>query len=147
MPAWYNRAGYVTAMARLIEAQLVASPFVDEAERTAAEGGSCDAQASVRAAASVPHVFFSAHGLPAKYVTELGDPYQAQTEATVALVMDRLKEWGYENEHSLAYQSRVGPVKWLEPYTDDVRRRTRHTRALQLRRTAWPTRERARTRR
>ena len=24
------------------------------------------------------------------------------------------------NEHVLAYQSRVGPVEWLKPYTDDV---------------------------
>lgn len=23
------------------------------------------------------------------------------------------------NEHTLAYQSRVGPVEWLQPYTDD----------------------------
>lgn len=56
----------------------------------------------------------------ARYVTELGDPYQSQTEATVALVMAQLKSWGYANNHSLSYQSRVGPVRWLQPYTDVV---------------------------
>ena len=33
--------------------------------------------------------------------------------------MGRLKAMGYSNEHSLSYQSRVGPVEWLRPYTDD----------------------------
>jgi len=38
----------------------------------------------------------------------------------VALVMTKLKQMGYGNEHTLAYQSRVGPVEWLRPYTDDT---------------------------
>lgn len=107
----YNRPGYVKAMARLVEETLLSPTFAP-----AGDGSSTDA----RSAASKPHVFFSAHGLPAKYVTELGDPYQAQTERTVELIMTQLREWGYTNDFSLAYQSRVGPVKWLEPYTDDV---------------------------
>ena len=37
-------------------------------------------------------------------------------------IMARLKEMGVQNEHVLAYQSRVGPVEWLKPYTDDVNR-------------------------
>ena len=32
----------------------------------------------------------------------------------------RLSQLGYTNKHSLAYQSRVGPVEWLRPYTDDT---------------------------
>lgn len=34
--------------------------------------------------------------------------------------MTKLKQMGYGNEHTLAYQSRVGPVEWLRPYTDDT---------------------------
>jgi len=96
IPAWYNRQGYIHAMARLV------------AQR-------CD----LFPEPSAPHIFFSAHGLPIKYVTQLGDPYQAQTEATVRFVMTRLRALGYRNNFTLAYQSRVGPVQWLQPYTDD----------------------------
>lgn len=35
------------------------------------------------------------------------------------LVMGELKRRGIANSHTLAYQSRVGPVEWLKPYTDD----------------------------
>ncbi|XLS94538.1 hypothetical protein HN51_070546, partial [Arachis hypogaea] len=31
-----------------------------------------------------------------------------------------LKARGINNEHTLAYQSRVGPVQWLKPYTDET---------------------------
>jgi len=120
IPSWYNRPGYITALARLIEEELLSSVFIEPQLSERALAGDEEARAQARARASEPHVFFSAHGLPAKYVDELGDPYQAHTEATVDLVMQRLREWGYTNDHSLAYQSRVGPVKWLEPYTDDV---------------------------
>ena len=34
--------------------------------------------------------------------------------------MALLKEMGYTNEHTLAYQSKVGPVDWLQPYTEDA---------------------------
>ena len=34
--------------------------------------------------------------------------------------MNRMRQLGYKNKHSLAYQSRVGPVEWLRPYTDDT---------------------------
>ena len=66
------------------------------------------------------HVFFSAHGLPAKYIDELGDPYKQQIEANAKFVMQRLHATGYGNNWTLAYQSRVGPVEWLRPYTDDT---------------------------
>ncbi|KAJ1639570.1 ferrochelatase [Pavlovales sp. CCMP2436] len=118
IPAWYNRPGYVSAMARLIEEQLLSAAFLPAEQAAACAAGDEAARQAARALASEAHVFFSAHGLPQKYVTELGDPYQAQTEATVNLVMAQLREWGYTNDHNLAYQSRVGPVQWLQPYTD-----------------------------
>ena len=57
------------------------------------------------------HLVFSAHGLPLKLV-QAGDPYPKQIEETVRRV---LALGGYKNPHTLCFQSRVGPQKWLEP--------------------------------
>ncbi|MGA2079360.1 MAG: ferrochelatase [Holophaga sp.] len=57
-------------------------------------------------------VVFSAHSLPAKAV-EGGDPYQREILATVAAVQERLGP--VPGGCFLAYQSKVGPVRWLEP--------------------------------
>jgi ferrochelatase len=61
------------------------------------------------------HFLFSAHSLPVKVIQQ-GDPYQKQTEKTVKLIMEHFPE----NEYSLGYQSKIGPVKWLEPMTDEL---------------------------
>ena len=61
------------------------------------------------------HLLFSAHSLP-MYVIKEGDPYQVQTEETVRLVMEHFPG----NEYTLSYQSKVGPVKWLQPMTEEV---------------------------
>ena len=46
-----------------------------------------------------------------------GDPYQWQVEETVKKIMLELKD---ENlDHTISYQSRVGPLKWIGPSTDD----------------------------
>jgi ferrochelatase len=60
------------------------------------------------------YFLFSAHSLPEKIINQ-GDPYKKQVEETVRLIMEHFPE----NRHSLAYQSKVGPVKWLEPFTDE----------------------------
>ncbi|MCH8328506.1 MAG: ferrochelatase, partial [Candidatus Marinimicrobia bacterium] len=60
------------------------------------------------------HILFSAHGLPESYIRK-GDPYQAHIEETVRAVMEELP-----NDHSLAYQSKVGPVKWIGPAMEDA---------------------------
>ncbi len=60
-------------------------------------------------------LLFSAHGLPEK-VIQGGDPYQQQIEATAAAVAARLGEgWDWR----VTYQSRVGPMKWIGPSTED----------------------------
>jgi len=41
-------------------------------------------------------------------------------EECVELIMQELRGRGILNHHTLAYQSRVGPVEWLKPYTDDA---------------------------
>ena len=61
-------------------------------------------------------LLFSAHGLPKKTIAA-GDPYQWQIEQTVALVVKKLniKNLGYK----ITYQSRVGPLEWLLPNTEE----------------------------
>jgi len=62
-------------------------------------------------------LIFSAHGLPENKIKK-GDPYQWQIEESVKEIMLRLKN---ENlDHILSYQSRVGPLKWIGPSTDDI---------------------------
>ncbi|MDD2852225.1 MAG: ferrochelatase [Desulfuromonadaceae bacterium] len=56
---------------------------------------------------------FSAHGLPQSFI-DSGDPYLAHIQETVRLAMMR---FGGVSHH-LAFQSRAGPVKWLEPSTE-----------------------------
>jgi len=58
-------------------------------------------------------VLFSAHALPQEFVDD-GDPYPEHLQATIDGV---LKRTGELNWH-LSYQSRSGPVKWMEPQTD-----------------------------
>ncbi|CAN1778935.1 Ferrochelatase-1, chloroplastic/mitochondrial [Linum perenne] len=58
--------------------------------------------------------------VPVSYVEEAGDPYRDQMEDCIYLIMQELKARGVYNDHTLAYQSRVGPVQWLKPYTDEV---------------------------
>lgn len=60
-------------------------------------------------------ILFSAHSLPQSFIDD-GDPYLAHIEETVRLVMERFEGVSYH----LAFQSRAGPVKWLEPSTDEM---------------------------
>ena len=96
IPSWYQQPGYLQAMAQLIAQELDQFSNPDSV-----------------------HLFFSAHGVPLNYVTEAGDPYQQEIEDCTALIMQTLNR---PNPHTLAYQSRVGPVEWLKPYTEDALR-------------------------
>lgn len=70
-------------------------------------------------AAGPARILFSAHGLPQK-VVDGGDPYQWQVEQTAAAVIEALQaRLGHAAiDHVVCYQSRVGPLKWLEPSTE-----------------------------
>ena len=63
-----------------------------------------------------PRLLLTAHGLPKKIVRD-GDPYPSQVEATAAAVIGALErpviDW------RVCYQSRVGPLEWIGPATDD----------------------------
>lgn len=97
IPSWYQREGYIKAMATLIEKELLKFPKPQKVM-----------------------IFFSAHGVPLAYVEEAGDPYKAEMEECVDLIMEELEKRGMANPCTLAYQSRVGPVEWLKPYTDET---------------------------
>lgn len=94
IPSWYKQPAYLQAMADLIAQELEKLPNPDKA-----------------------HIFFSAHGVPRSYVEEAGDPYQQEIEECTSLIMQTLNR---PNDYTLAYQSRVGPVEWLQPYTEDA---------------------------
>jgi len=96
--SWYDRPLYLKAMADLIDQKLQTLAHPESA-----------------------HIFFSAHGVPKNYVTKYGDTYQVEMENCVDGIMQVLRrEYHYYNAHTLAYQSRVGPVTWLQPYTEEA---------------------------
>lgn len=59
---------------------------------------------------------YSAHSLPKKFIAE-GDPYVDETMKTIAAVEQMTGHKG-----RLCFQSRSGPVEWLEPSTPDMLR-------------------------
>jgi len=62
-------------------------------------------------------LIFSAHGLPEKNIKK-GDPYQWQVEQSVKKIVENLND---ENlDWILSYQSRVGPLKWIGPSTENI---------------------------
>jgi protoporphyrin/coproporphyrin ferrochelatase len=65
-------------------------------------------------------LLLTAHGLPLKIV-RAGDPYPEQIEQTAAAVVAALDR--PELDSVVCYQSRVGPLAWLGPGTDDEIRR------------------------
>lgn len=61
-------------------------------------------------------IVFSAHGTPISLVKK-GDPYSQHIKQTVETVMKLRK---HSHDHHLCFQSKVGPMKWLEPATDTM---------------------------
>lgn len=92
--SWYAEAPYQQAIVETLKRELNQFPEPDP-ERV--------------------ELLLSAHGLPRK-VVDAGDPYERQIIATAAAIRLKLG-WPHV---TLCYQSRVGPLEWLRPYTDDV---------------------------
>jgi ferrochelatase len=63
-----------------------------------------------------PRLLLTAHGLP-KRIVRAGDPYPTQVEQTAAAVVATLSRPGLD--WRVCYQSRVGPLEWIGPATDD----------------------------
>ncbi len=99
IPHFFDHPLYIAALAEKIEAGLAAFP-----DRTKVQ------------------LLFSAHSLPQSFINE-GDPYLDHIRTTVRLVMERFSDVS----HHLAFQSRAGPVKWLEPSTDDKLKELAHS--------------------
>jgi ferrochelatase len=94
IPHWYDQPDYLAGIVETIRAE--ATRFPDPNPESI-------------------ELLFSAHGLPQKVVAA-GDPYERHVRATFEAVRHSL---GWPRA-SLCYQSRVGPLEWLRPYTDDV---------------------------
>jgi ferrochelatase len=90
--SWYNNGYYLDSLAATINEGL--EKFPTEERR-------------------LVYILFSAHSLPQKFIEE-GDPYLKQLQETIDNVTKKIDS----HEHRLAFQSRSGPVKWMEPPTD-----------------------------
>ena len=88
LPPYYDDPLYIDALRVHIEAQLKALDF--EPER----------------------LLLSFHGMPQRTL-ELGDPYHCHCQKTARLLGDALGR-----EVDIAFQSKFGRAKWLEPATD-----------------------------
>lgn len=94
---WYQDAGYIDAQASLIH------------EQALTQGLSPDDTI----------LLYSTHSLPQSYIAD-GDPYESHIRHSVELVNQRL---GWPASRSqLSFQSKLGPVKWLEPSTETALR-------------------------
>ena len=75
------------------------------------------AEARQRQPEVAPLVIFTAHGLPVK-IAESGDPYVERVDATCRALVTEL---GLEDgDWELGFQSRVGPLAWVGPSTDEL---------------------------
>lgn len=65
-----------------------------------------------------PRILYSAHGLPKREIKR-GDPYQWQVEQSATAIASAVAgKLGSQQEWLVSYQSRVGPLEWIGPYTD-----------------------------
>lgn len=96
VPAFYRQEGYLEALTdRVVQALRSA----DDEPR--------------------PHLLFSAHGVPASYLKRRRDPYVTQVQETVSLIMPRVEAGlGHAVPYTLAWQSKVGPMRWVAPSTE-----------------------------
>ncbi|MCP4573899.1 MAG: ferrochelatase [bacterium] len=108
VPQWHLLGGFIEALARPVAETLAAWATTDAPAAEAA-------------------LLYVAHSLPQKFV-DAGDPYLDQTVATVDAVHARVAAALAAAGHAtwldnvaggpaplLAFQSRVGPIKWLGP--------------------------------
>ena len=73
-------------------------------------------KAAANACFEQPHVVFSAHAIPQSFV-QRGDQYCQKLETSTALIA---QQTGFKC--SLCYQSKIGPIAWTRPYTEDFLR-------------------------
>jgi ferrochelatase len=88
LPPYHDDPAYIAALKASVEAALKALPFEPQA------------------------IVASFHGMPRRTL-ELGDPYHCHCQKTARLLGEALGR-----ELTIAFQSRFGRAKWLEPATD-----------------------------
>ena len=88
---WHDHPAYIDALAKSVTDHLDGLDFEPEV------------------------IIASFHGLPRSYF-EKGDPYHCHCAKTARLLREKLGM--SEDKLRLTFQSRFGPTKWLEPYTD-----------------------------
>jgi ferrochelatase len=72
---------------------------------------------AIKAHKTPPRLLFSAHGLPQRVVDKRGDPDPQHVKKSATAIV---KTAGLENtDWQVSYQSRVGPLQWIKPYTKD----------------------------
>jgi len=98
--SWYDSPRYIDALAGQIRQGLDAF------------GSSAGSRPSARG--DDIQLLFSAHSLPVKFIEE-GDPYVDHIMGTIRAVAEKISvPW------SLSYQSKSGPVAWIEPSTEHM---------------------------
>ena len=60
-------------------------------------------------------IIFSVHGLPKRYIDK-GDPYYDSIKSAV----EAITKYFPDIDYTLSFQSKVGPIEWLRPYTVDA---------------------------
>ena len=88
---WHDNDAYIEALAQSVKSHLATLDWTPDV------------------------IIASFHGLPQSYF-EKGDPYHCHCAKTARLLREKLGM--DENRLKLTFQSRFGPTKWLEPYTD-----------------------------
>lgn len=88
LPPYHDDAAYIDALKTSIETRLAALDFTPDV------------------------LLASFHGMPQRTL-ELGDPYHCQCQKTARLLAEALRR-----PIEIAFQSRFGRAKWLEPATD-----------------------------
>ncbi len=88
---YYNHPAYIDALAHSITTHIKTLPWTPDV------------------------ILASFHGLPNTSIQK-GDPYFNQCHATINLLQKQLKMT--EKSLQIAFQSRMGKQKWLQPYTD-----------------------------
>ncbi|MGH6929972.1 MAG: ferrochelatase [Dongiaceae bacterium] len=118
LKAWQEAARNVglAAPTRLVCCYPTAPGFVSAAAFLV-RGGLAEAEADSNRRV---RVLFSAHGLPKKVISR-GDPYETHVRLTARAVATQLGL--AEGDWTVCFQSRVGPLEWIGPYTDDEIRR------------------------
>jgi protoporphyrin/coproporphyrin ferrochelatase len=108
VPSWFNHPLYIGALVDIIKKGI--GSFHKRLSDTSAATPS---RKTSKEALDDIHVLFSAHSLPRKII-DMGDPYVDQLMGTIGEITKKIPiKW------HLSYQSRSGPVQWLEPSTEE----------------------------